>query len=99
MKDNIELLKKDLGENYHDENDEVITERWEHFLAIASDTSNRKKDDEKLIPYVYEAVISTYLKRGDEGKSSSSVGGISSSYVDIEEKLRKDILSIRIGNF
>lgn len=99
MDDNIKKLKKDLADNYHDTDDEVITSMYEHYLSIASDTSNRKKTDEKLIPYVFNAVKESYLKRGDEGKNSSNEGGLSSSYIDIEEKLRKDVLSIRVGNF
>ena len=97
--DIIELIKRDLADNYHDESDEVIEERYEHYLTIASNTSNRKKTDELLIPYVYNAVIEYYIKRGDEGKTSSNEGGLSSSYIDIEEKLKKDVMSIRIGNF
>lgn len=99
MEEKIELIKKDLADNYHDQTDDVLIARYEHFLNIAADVSHRDKNDEKLIPYVHEAVIATYLRRGDEGKSSSSEGDMSSSYVDIEEKLRKDVLCIRRGNF
>ncbi len=99
MNENIERIKKDLADNYHDANDEVLTDIFNHFLSIASDVSNRDKNDKQLIPYVHQAVIATYLRRGDEGKESSSEGGMSSGYVDIEEKLRKDVLSIRRGNF
>lgn len=44
-----------------------------------------QKDDEKLYPYVYKAVKSAYLLRGDEGSSSSTEGSLSTSYEDIEE--------------
>lgn len=95
-KDFVEKLKKDLSENYHEENDEVLEEYLNHYLQIASDSSNRAVSDKKIIPYVYSAIKSSFIRRGDEGKSSSSEGGISSSYIDIEEKLRKDIREIRL---
>lgn len=92
----IELLKKDLASNYRDTNDKVISGMIEHYFSIASDASNRKKNDEKLIPYVYLAVKSAYLRRGDEGTNSSNEGGLSYSYIDIEQKLKKDVKSIRV---
>jgi len=51
--------------------------------------------DEKLIPYIVEAVVSAYLRRGDEGSSSSTEGSLSTTYVDIEQKLAKDVRAIR----
>lgn len=94
--DIIESLKKDLADNYHDKEDEVIKEMLKHYSMIASHASNRKVNDEKLIPYIFNAVKEAYLRRGDEGTNSSNTGGLLSSYVDIEEKLRKDVRSIRI---
>lgn len=95
----VEKVKKDLADNYHESSDEVITELIERYTGIASDASNRKKTDEKLTPYIFTAVKEAYLRRGDEGSTSSNEGGLSSSYVDIEEKLRKDVLAIRIPRF
>lgn len=97
--DIIDLLKADLADNYHSENDDVIEEMIKHYSKIASHASNRKENDEELIPYIVTAVKSAYLRRGDEGSSSSNEGGLSSSYIDIEEKLRKDCLTIRVGKF
>lgn len=91
-----ELLKADLGSNYHDSDDEVIECMITHYTMIASDTSNRKKNDERLIPYVYTAVKEAYIRRGNEGTSSSSEGGLNYAYIDIEEKLRKDVRAIRV---
>ena len=94
----IDKLKKDLSFNYHESDDEVLENLVTHYTSIASDTSNRKIDDKLLEPYVYEAVKEAFLRRGDEGTSSSSEGGQSASYIDIEEKLRKDVLAIRLIN-
>ena len=92
----IELLQQDLASNYHDLDDEVISNMVDHYKMIASDASNRYKEDEKLIPYIYLAVKESYLRRGVEGTSSSNEGGLSYSYIDIEEKLRKDVRNIRV---
>ena len=95
----VDKVKKDLADNYHEESDEVLSALIEHYTGIASDASNRKRTDEKLTPYIFTAVKEAYLRRGDEGSTSSNEGGLSSSYIDIEEKLRKDVLAIRIPRF
>ena len=99
--DNDTLLEKiidDLGSNYHDE-EEVISNLIEAYIKIASHASNREETGEKLEPYIITAVVSAYLRRGDEGTNSSNEGGLSSSYIDIEDKLKKDVMAIRLGNF
>lgn len=92
-------IKSDLGANYN-ENDEnskkVIIDAIKDYKIVASNESHRKKDDELLIPYIKEAVVSAYLRRGKEGSLSNSEGGMSDTYVDIKEKLRKDVLAIRV---
>ncbi len=94
----IELLKKDLADNYHDD-DDVLQEYIRIYSDIASHASNRESKDPLITSYVYTAVKEAYIRRGDEGSSSSNEGGLSSSYIDIEEKLRKDCLAIRKGKF
>ena len=94
----IAKLILDLGSNYHSD-ESVLDNLIDYYTKIASYTSTRPTTDEKLEPFIYTAVKEAYLRRGDEGSSSSSVGGLSTSYTDIEEKLRKDVVSIRLGNF
>ena len=95
----IEKLKKDLAENYHDDDDNVIEDMIKNYTSIASSASNRKSNDKLLEPHIYTAVKSAYLRRGAEGFNSKSEGGLGSGFVDIEEKLKKDVLAIRKGNF
>lgn len=95
----IEQLTKDLDVNYIKTDEDILSYLIDNYMSIASDYSNRSKDDEKLIPYVYTAVKSAYLRRGNEELISGNEGGISSNYLDIEEKLKKDVLAIRKGNF
>ena len=92
----LERLKRDLSVNFKNGDDSVLSDFIDDYISIASDNSNRRKDDEKLYPYVYNAVKSAYLRRGDEGSSSSTEGSLSTSYIDIEEKLAKDVRTIRV---
>lgn len=88
---NIDKIITDLGANYK-EDKEVLEEIFEEVSSIASDISNRKKEDIKLFPYIKKATKAIYLARGAEGLTSRSEGSISSSYEDIMEKLRNDII-------
>lgn len=88
----LEKIIEDLGANYKDDDRKVLENILEEVSSIASNISNRKKDDEKLFPYIKKAVKSIYLTRGAEGLVSQSESGISSSFEDIVDKLRNDIV-------
>ncbi len=90
--DNVEKIIKDLSVNYKDNDRYVLEGILEEVSSIASDISNRKKDDEKLFPYIKKAVKAEYLARGAEGLTSRSEGSISSSFEDIIDKLRNNII-------
>lgn len=92
----LEEIKNRLGANYIDNTNDIIVDIIKDVTSIATDFSNRESTDEKLIPYIKKAVVSEYLQRGAEGLLSRNEGGISSSFNDIEEKLKKDLLQIRI---
>ena len=51
---NIDKIIADLGANYKDDK-EVLSEILEEVSSIASDISNRQKNDEKLFPYIKKA--------------------------------------------
>ncbi len=91
MDDNIEKIINDLGPNYRGD-DDVIEEILEEVSSIASDISNRQKEDTRLFPYIKRATKAIYLCRGAEGMQSTSESGVSSSFEDIIEKLRNDII-------
>ena len=88
---NIDKIIADLGANYKDDK-KVLEEILEEVSSIASDISNRQKNDEKLFPYVKKATKAIYLSRGAEGLTSRNVGSISASFEDIIDKLRNDII-------
>lgn len=87
----VDKIISDLGANYKDDK-EVLIEILEEVNSIASDISNRQKDDVKLFPYIKKATKAIYLSRGAEGLISRNEGSISSSYEDIIDKLRNDII-------
>ena len=87
----IDKIIADLGANYREEDKDVLEEILEEVNSIAFNISNNKNKDQ-LFPYVKRAVKSIYLNRGSEGLQSWSESGISSSFEDIIEKLRNDII-------
>lgn len=87
----IDKIIDDLGANYREDED-VLQEIVEDVTSIASNISNREKTDEKLFPYIKKAVKAMYLARGAEGLASRHEGSIQSSYEDIIDKLRNDII-------
>lgn len=92
----LDKVKQRLGANYIENTDDVLEDIIEDFTSIATDASNRKKDDDKLFPYIKKAVISEYLQRGAEGLLSRNEGSVSSSFYDIEKKLRTDLIQVRV---
>lgn len=89
--ENVDKIISDLGANYKDDK-EVLIEILEEVNSIASDISNREKDDAKLFPYIKKATKAIYLSRGAEGLTSRNEGSISTSFEDIIDKLRNDII-------
>lgn len=92
----IDKIIKDLGDNFNEDDYQVLNELIDIYGTIASNNSNRSADDKKLYPYIFNAVKSAYIRRGDDGKTSSSVGSISESYEDIEAKLKRDVINVRV---
>ena len=92
--DILDKLISHLSINFRGD-EEVLESIYERMLFIASDFTHRQTSDVKLFSYVEKATIETYLRRGKEGTTGYSEGSESESYIDIEEKLRKDVVSLR----
>lgn len=88
--DKIKIID-DLGANYR-KDDIVLDNIIDEVSSIASNISNRNKNDEKLYPYIKTAVKSIYLCRGGEGLSSINESGKSLSFDDAIAKMRNDII-------
>lgn len=87
----INKIIADLGANYKDDK-EVLAEILEEVSFIASDISNRPEDDVKLFPHIKKAVKAIYLLRGSEGLINRNEGSISSSFEDVIDNLRNNII-------
>ncbi len=88
----LDKIKNNLGANYKENTDDVLQDIIDDITSIACDTSNRQEDDEKLIPYIKKAAKSEYLARGAEGLLSRTEGSESSSFEDIIDKMRSNII-------
>ena len=87
----LEMIKGLLGYNFREEDSEVLQNILKLVTSDALSISNGESE-ESLQSYIVEATISEYLRRGTEGTTSKSEGGQSSSYIDIKEKMRNDII-------
>lgn len=95
----LQAIKNRLSVNYIEGTDDVIVDLIKDLTSKASNTTNLKKDDERLIPYVKSAAIAEYNQRGVEGMLSRSEGGISSSFYDIVERMRNDLIKDGLRRF
>lgn len=87
----IDEIIAELGANYNTSDSGVLETIYNNIVTIATTTSNSDLNDE-LIPFIKTATKSQYLARGSEGLKSRGEGSISSTFLDIEEKLRADII-------
>lgn len=85
-------IEAELGANFNSSDEAVLNSIYNDIVTIAIQTSNTSINDSSLIPHIKKAVKSEYLSRGAEGLSSRNEGSISSSYKDITETLRADII-------
>ena len=85
-------IKPKLGANYVENTDDVLQEIINEITSIACDISNRKENDQKIVSYIKQAVISEYNCRGAEGLLSRNEGSISSSFEDVIDKMRTNII-------
>ena len=88
----LDKIINDLGANYNNKDEEVLEDILNEVSSIASNISNRNENDEKLYPYIKKTVKAIYLCRGVEGMQSTSESGVSSSFEDIIDKMRNDIV-------
>ena len=85
-----------LKDNFIEGTEFIIEESINDYTIIACSETNLKKDDERLVPHIKSAVIKTYIRLGNEGILSSNESGFNVTYEDIEEQLRKNIISLRV---
>lgn len=87
----LEEIIQDLGENYSDDDEEILQGIIDRVTDVAQTLSNNA-DTEKLTPYIKTCVKAEYLSRGGEGLNSLNESGKSSSFQDNIDKMRNDII-------
>lgn len=90
----LEKIKRDLAENYHND-EQVLNDILEEVVAIALSISNKKNTD-GIESYIIKCVKAEYLSRGGEGLKGLNEAGKSSTFEDNISKMRTDI--IKDGN-
>lgn len=86
----LDEIIDDLGDNYSDEDYEILQSIVARVTAVAQSLSNNQT--EELNPYIKTCVKAEYLSRGGEGLNSLNESGKTSSFVDNVEKMRNDII-------
>ena len=87
---------RDLGDNYNDTDKKVLDDILNDATTNALFISNRVRNLEniKLLSSEIKGYVKTvYLQRGTEDVKNQSQNGLSSTYQDAYEKMRKDIIS------
>ena len=90
----IENIKRQLSINFRDD-EEVLKDILDEMYSVALNISHREETEDNkkvLFPYVKEATISEYLRRGNEGMQSRNEGSVSTTYADIVDRMRNDIV-------
>lgn len=87
----------DLGANYREDRNGVLESLLDETISDALFISNRNGKNvpeqlDILAADIRRAVKSIYLLRGSEDAVSRSELGISSSYDDVKDRLRRDII-------
>lgn len=86
----LEDIIQDLGENYSDDDEEILESIIERVTNVAQTLSNNTS--EELNPYIKTCVKAEYLSRGGEGLNSLNESGKNSSFEDNINKMRNDII-------
>lgn len=87
---------RNLGDNYNDTDKKVLEDILDEATTNALFISNRVRNLENiklLSSEIKKYVKAAYLQRGVEDVKSQSQSGLSSTYQDAYEKMRKDIIS------
>ena len=87
---------RDLGDNYNDTDKKVLEDILDEATTNALFISNRVRNLENiklLSSEIKKYVKAVYLQRGVEDVQGQSQNGLSSTYQDAYEEMRKNIIS------
>ena len=87
---------RDLGDNYNDTDKKVLDDILNEATTNALFISNRVRNLENiklLSSEIKKYVKAVYLQRGTEDVKNQSQSGLSSTYINAYEEMRKNIIS------
>lgn len=87
----LALIRRRLG--LAEDKDSVLDDLYQGMLASARAHCNRTTTPDALLKIVQDAVCAAWRQRGDEGSISSTVGGQSYAYEDIEAAMHKRLVT------
>lgn len=88
----VKDIEKELGANYREGTEDVLLLILDRVSQMASNISNYPKDDPSMAPYIIEAVKAEYNALGAEGFSSENKGSMSTSFKNIIEDMRNNLI-------
>jgi hypothetical protein len=92
----LDEIRNDLADNYNPEDDDLLQSIIDEVTSSALSISNRADTPENvksLYSEIKQCVKALYLQRGAEGSTSFSGSGISTSFSNAYEDLRKNIVN------
>lgn len=93
----ISFVLKQLGMS--EDADGLVGVLFDALLAEAQTAANRTDTPDALLAIVRDTVIAVYRRRGDEGVSSSSVGGQTYAYDDLHDHMLQRIVRANLRVF
>lgn len=95
MEEYLKKIISQLSVNYKESDKDNLIDILEETYSVALNSSNRKDTEcnkKLLFPYIKEAVIAIYNRRGNEGMKSRNEGSISTTYSEILKEMQDNIV-------
>ena len=90
----LEEIKAELADNFREGDDTVLQNLIDRVTTDALSISNRVRNTNGILnSNIIKCVKEMYLQRGSEGSNSLSDGGISTSFNNPKETMRKEIVA------
>ena len=90
----LEIIKMELADNYHEGDEAVLQNLIDRVTTDALSISNRVRNTNGILDSnIIKCVKEMYLQRGAEGSNSLSDGGVSTSFNNPKETMRKEIVA------
>lgn len=90
----LERIKVDLADNFRKGDESVLLDLISMVTTDALSISNRKVNKDGILDSnIIKCVKEMYLQRGSEGSKSLSDSGVSTSFDNPKETMRKEIVA------